>query len=163
MHIARLGSIPPMQALSPDFFSLDYEATPNLLVGRWLHDSDDGDLYPAFHQLLAAAKANGNCRFWLLDMRRRDWYTAAFTQWFSGLLANQVISEVGAPVFVAYIADEAHRIDIESVATEATLRQIAQVEFYPYFFSDEASAREWLVYHQAHPDQKPAVRQPDEV
>ena len=75
-------------------------------------------------------------------MRQRSWHTAAFAQWFSELLANQVVREVGAPVFVAYIADEAHRADIESVATEATLRHAAQVEFYSYFFSDEATARD---------------------
>lgn len=150
-----------MQA-PPNSFLLDYEAKPHLLVGRWLHDSEDGDLYPAYHRLLAAAKANGNCRFWLLDMRQRSWHTAAFAEWFSGLLANQVVGEVGAPVFVAYIADEAHRVDIESVANEATLRQAAQVEFYPYFFSDEAAARDWLLYYQAHPDQKPSLRQLNE-
>jgi hypothetical protein len=159
MTIAWLGNTSLMQAPPPDFFSLDYEAKPHLLVGRWLHDSDDDDLYPAYRRLLASAKANGNCRFWLLDMRRRSWHTAAFAQWFSELLANQVVREVGAPVFVAYIADEAHRVDIESVATEATLRQAAQVEFYPYFFSDEATAREWLLYYQTHPEQKPSIRQ----
>ena len=148
-----------MQAPPPDFFSLDYEAKPHLLVGRWLHDSDDDDLYPAYRLLLAAAKANGNCRFWLLDMRQRDWHTVAFAEWFGGLLANQVVREVGAPVFVAYVAGETHRVDIESVATAATLRQAAQVEFYPYFFSDEAAARDWLTYYQTHPDQTPALRQ----
>jgi hypothetical protein len=148
--------------VSPDFFSLDYEAKPHLLVGRWLHESEDGDLYPAYRRLLAAAKAHGNCRFWLLDMRQRAWHSDAFAEWFSGLLANQVVREVGAPVFVAYVADETHRADIESVTTEAMLRQTAQIEFYPYFFSDEASARDWLAYYQANPEQKPSIRQLNE-
>jgi len=151
-----------MQVPFPDFFSLDYEAAPRLVVGRWLHDSEDGDLYPAYHQLLATAKAHSNCRFWLLDMRRRSWHSVEFAQWFSGLLANQVVREVGAPVFVAYIASEAHRADIESVATDATLRQAAEVEFYPYFFSDEVAARDWLRYYQTHPNQKPPIRQTSE-
>jgi hypothetical protein len=146
-----------MQA-PPNYFSLDYEVESHLLIGRWLHDSDDEALYPAYRQLLAAAKANGNCRFWLLDMRRRRWHTAAFAHWFSGLLAHEVVREVGASVFVAYVADEAHRVHIESVATEATLRQAAQVEFYPYFFNNEAVARDWLLYYQAHPDQAPLLR-----
>ncbi len=149
-----------MQVPSPDLFSLTYEAVPRLLVGRWLQDSEDEDLYPAYRQLLAAAKAHDNCRFWLLDMRQRSWHTVAFAKWFSGLLANEVVREIGAPVFVAYVANEAHRVDIESVATQATLRHAARVEFYPYFFSDEAAAREWLLYYQAHPDQTPAVEQP---
>jgi hypothetical protein len=159
MAIAWLGNAPPMQAFPPDFFSLAYEAKPQLLVGRWLQGSDDDNLYPAYHRLLAEAKANGNCRFWLLDIRRRGWHTPAFAQWFSGLLAKQVVREVGAPIFIAYIVDEVHRVDVESAATEATLRKVAQVEFYPYFFSDEATARDWLLYYQAHPEQKPSIRQ----
>jgi hypothetical protein len=151
-----------MQAPSSDFFSLNYEVEPRLLVGRWLQDSAEDDLYPAYRQLLAAAKAHDNCRFWLLDMRQRSWHTVAFAKWFSGLLANQVVSEVGAPVFVAYVADEAHRVDIESVATQATLRHAAKVEFYPYFFSNENAARDWLLYYQAHPDQAPMVEQHSE-
>lgn len=144
-----------MQASPPDTLSIRYDAEQNLLVGYWHRDAEAKNLYPAFYQLLAAAKAHGNCRFWLLDMRQRSWHTAAFTEWFSELLAHKVVQEVGAPVFVAYVADEVHRADIESVATEATLRQIAQVEFYPYFFSNEAAAHDWLVYYQTHPDQAP--------
>lgn len=151
-----------MQVPSPDLFSLSYEAELSLVVGRWLQDSEDSDLYPAYRQLLVEAKAHDNCRFWLLDMRQRSWHSVAFAQWFSGLLANQVVREVGAPVFVAYLASEAHRADIESVATEATLRQAAEVEFYPYFFSDEPAARDWLHYYQTHPDQKPSIRQTSE-
>ncbi|MFD1873408.1 hypothetical protein [Hymenobacter bucti] len=147
-----------MQA-PPSFFSLDYEAASHLLVGRWLHSLADDDLYPDYYRLLTAAKAHGNCRFWLLDMRLRSWHSVAFATWFSELLANEVVREVGAPVFVAYVAGEAHRVDIESVATDVTLRQTAQVEFYPYFFSNEAAARDWLLYHQEHPDQEPPIQQ----
>lgn len=144
-----------MQASVPDIFSVHYDAEQDLLVGLWRHDLETDDLYSAYHQLLAAAKAHGNCRFWLLDMRQRSWHTAVFTKWFSELLAHRVVQEVGAPVFVAYVADEAHRADIESIATEAMLRQVAQIEFYPYFFSNEVAARDWLVYYQTHPDQAP--------
>lgn len=64
--------------------------------------------------------------------------------------------EVGSPVFIAYVAAEAHRADIESVTTEAMLLQAAQAEFYP-FFNNEAAARDWLGYYQGHPRQTPPV------
>ena len=138
-------------------FSLDYAAAEHLLVGCWLRDVNDDDLYPSYERLLAAARAHGNCRYWLLDMRRRSWHTATFTKWFTELLTHQAVREVGAPIFVAYVAAEAHRTDIESVATQAMLRQAAQVEFYPYFFNSETAARDWLLYYQAHPDQTPPL------
>ena len=140
-----------MAAASADRFSLTYDPTHYLLIGHWLSGQDDQALYPSYQQLLAAAKAHDNCRYWLLDMQQRAWHSASFTQWYTDLLANLVVRELGAPVFVAYVAAEHHRSEIDSVATQAMLRQTAQVEFYPYFLNNESSARDWLVYHQTHP------------
>jgi hypothetical protein len=146
-----------MPLISPSIFSLAYDAERRILAGHWRLNADDADLYPSYERLLAAAKAHDNCRFWLLDMHLRSWQTATFTKWFTELLANQAVREVGAPIFVAYVAAEHHRADIESVATEAMLRQSARAEFYPFFFSNEATAREWLVYHQTNPEALPLV------
>ena len=128
----------------PAAFTLTHEPAAGLLVGRWPAHAPAEDLRPAFERLVEAAKAAGNCRFWLLDLRER----AAFHEWFRGLLSQQVVRELGKPVFVACVAAESSRAEIESVATQVRLRQQAQDEFYPYFFSDEAAAREWLAYHQ---------------
>ena len=140
---------------TPDQFSLGYDPEQRLLIGRWLSDTNEDTLYPSYERLLAAAKANGECRYWLLDMRRRSWHSAEFTAWFGSLLANEVVHELGSPVFVAYVATEAHRSSIEGVANDAMLRQSAKVEFYPYYFDNEQAAREWLVYYRMHPDKTP--------
>ena len=146
-----------MSSFFADIFSIDYVAAEHLLVGRWLRDTDDDGLYPSYERLLAEAKAYGSCRYWLLDMRLRRWHTATFTKWFANLLTHQAVREVGAPIFVAYVAAEVHRTDIESVATQAMLRQAAQIEFYPYFFNNEAAAHDWLLYYQTHPEQTPPL------
>jgi hypothetical protein len=142
-----------------DQFSLTYDVEQGLLIGVWLSDTDEEELYPSYERLLKAAKEHENCRFWLLDMRKRSWHSLEFAKWFGSLLVNEIITELGSPVFVAYVAKEAHRIDIEGVANDAMLRQSAQVEFYPYYFDNEQAAREWLVYYRTHPDQKPGASQ----
>lgn len=144
---------------SSNVFSLTYDAAQHLLVGHWLRDTSDDDLYPSYERLLAEAQAHDRCRFWLLDMRGRSWHSENFGQWLADLLARRVVHELGSPVFIAYVAAEHHRAAIESAATEAILRQAAQVEFYPYFFDSEEAAREWLVYYQRHPGRPPAQRQ----
>jgi hypothetical protein len=144
-------------SIFPNQFSIEYDAADHLLTGSWLCNIADNDLYPCYEHLLTAAKAHGNCRFWLLDMRLRGWHSPTFAKWFGDLLAKQVVRELGPPVFVAYVAHEKHRTDIEGDNTQATLKQSAQVEFYPYFFDNKEEARDWLLYYQAHPDQKPAV------
>ncbi len=148
-----------MDFLASDIFSLDYDTTYQQLVGHWLRDSPDDDLHPSYEQLLNAAKAHNNCRFWLLDMSKRRWHSATFAKWFGDLLSRKAVYELGSPVFVAYVANETHRSHIESVATDVMLRQTAEVEFYPYFFTTEAAAREWLVYYQTHLEQQPSLHQ----
>ena len=146
---------PPVTPL----FTLSREDTPCLLVGRWHGPTPDDSLYPSYERILAEAKAHGNCRFWLLDMRERAWHSVAFARWYGELLAHQVVQELGSPVFVAYVAAEAHRTAIESATTQAMLRQASQAEFYPYFFSNETDARHWLGYYQAHPTPPPKLPQ----
>ena len=138
-----------------DVFALSYEPAPNLLVGRWLRDVADRSLYPPQEELLAAALQNNRCRFWLLDMRIQLAYSPLLLEWLGSLLTQQVVSVLGSPVFVACVADERHRAEIDSMGTETLLRQQAQHEFYPYFFTHEPAARQWLADSQDHEHRPP--------
>ncbi|MDB5267729.1 MAG: hypothetical protein JWP58_769 [Hymenobacter sp.] len=144
-----------MNDVFSDVFALSYEAAPNLLVGRWLHDVADRSLLPPQEELLSAALQHNRCRFWLLDMCRQKEYSPLLLEWMSKLLAQQVVSVLGSPVFVACVADESHRDEIESIGTDTLLRQQAAHEFYPYFFHDEAAARQWLADSQDHEHRPP--------
>jgi hypothetical protein len=134
--------------LPPDILSLDYEAENNLLVCRWRPDAPSAELSPVFEQLLLAAKAASNCRFWLFDMRERAWHPPGFNSWFETLVSQPVVQVLGKPVFLACVANEQNRADIESVAMEVRLRAQAVHEFYPYFFDNEEAARDWLTHQQ---------------
>ncbi|ALW85079.1 hypothetical protein AUC43_08245 [Hymenobacter sedentarius] len=138
-----------------DVFALNYESQPNLLVGRWLSNVPDHTLHPPQQELLSAAIKHNRCRFWLLDMRSQDQYSPALLDWLKELLAEQVVMVLGSPVFLACVASESHREEIGSIATETLLRQQAQHEFYPYFFNDEAAAREWLADSQVYSHRQP--------
>ena len=144
-----------MNDVFSDVFALSYEPDPNLLVGRWLRDVADRSLLPPQEELLSAALQHNNCRFWLLDMRTQDTFSPVLLDWLSQLLAQQVVSVLGSPVFMACVADESHRAEIEGIGTETLLRQQAEHEFYPYFFHDEAAAREWLADVQDHTHRPP--------
>lgn len=139
-----------MPTVLSDAFSLDYEPLTNLLVGRWRRDVPDHKLHPPQQELLSAALHHNSCRFWLLDMRAQDEYSPALLDWLKELLAEQVVMVLGSPVFLACVASESHREEIESIGTEAILRQQARHEFYPYFFNDEAAARDWLADSQTY-------------
>jgi hypothetical protein len=144
-----------MNDVFSDVFALSYEPAPNLLVGRWLRDVADRSLLPPQEELLGAALHHNRCRFWLLDMRAQLTYSSVLLEWLGSLLAQQVVGVLGSPVFVACVADESHRAEIESIGTETLLRQQAQHEFYPYFFHDKDAAREWLADSQDHAHRPP--------
>ena len=144
-----------MNNVFSDVFALTYESAPNLLVGRWLRDVADRSLLPPQEELLRAALQHSSCRFWLLDLRSQEAFSPLLLEWLSALLAQQVVSVLGSPVFMACVSDERHRAEIESLSTEALLRQQAEHEFYPYFFNDEAVARVWLAESQDHAHRPP--------
>ena len=144
-----------MNNVLSDVFALSYEPAPNLLLCRWLRDVADRSLLPPQKELLTAALHHNCCRFWLLDIRSQGSLSPLLQEWLSQLLAQQVVSVLGSPVFVACVADESHRAEIESMGTETLLRQQAKHEFYPYFFHDEAAARQWLADSQDHEHRPP--------
>ena len=144
-----------MNNILSDVFALHYEATPNILIGRWLRDVADRNLLPPQEELLSAALQNNRCRFWLLDMSSQHDFSQVLLDWLGALMAQQVVSVLGSPVFVACVAAERHRQEIESIGADTLLRQQAQHEFYPYFFVNETDAREWLSDSQDHTHRPP--------
>ena len=139
-----------MKNVFSDIFALAYEPAPNLLVGRWLHDVADRSLLPPQEELLKAALDHNRCRFWLLDMQQQNDFSPLLLDWLGAMLTQQVVTVLGSPVFVACVAAERHRAEIESMTTETLLHQQAQHEFYPYFFDNEADARAWLATSQTY-------------
>ncbi|GAB3637108.1 hypothetical protein GCM10027422_26980 [Hymenobacter arcticus] len=137
-----------MPILPPDVLSLTHEEQAGLLVCRWRPDAPSEELSLVFDALLQAALGADKCRFWLFDMRERAWHPPVLDKWFERLLSQQVVQVLGKPVFLACVATEQNKADIEGIAMQVRLRAQAQHEFYPYFFADEAAAREWLRYYQ---------------
>jgi hypothetical protein len=144
-----------MPTVFSDVFALEYEPTPNLLVGRWLSNVPDHSLHPPHEELLNAAVQYNRCRFWLLDMSTQEAYSPALLNWLKELVAEQVVMVLGSPVFLACVAKESHRAEIEGIGTETLMRQQARHEFYPYFFNNEEAAREWLADSQDHEHRPP--------
>ena len=118
-----------MPKVLSDVFFLNYEPDTNLLVGRWQHNVSDHALHLPHQELLNAALHHNRCRFWLLDMRAQDQYSPALLVWLKELVSEQVVTVLGSPVFLACVASESHRAEIESVGIETLMRQQAQHEF----------------------------------
>lgn len=137
-------------------FSWVYEQATSLLCGEWAGPVLGEELYACYDQLLVVARAHG-CRFWLLDMHRRNWYDETFAQWFSTTFAAQASQAVGQPIFIACVVVPEQRAQVEGRCNEQLLCQIAEYNVFPFYFSEERLARAWLHDQQA-AETPPAVR-----
>ena len=107
--------------------------------------------------MLAAARETGNCRFWLLDLRRRPLAGPDLNEWFREQFSPQVTAALGGPLFTAYLAGPHQRIAAESAEMELHLRHAATLDSYPLFYDDEAEAVKWLVEQRSGPACAPSA------
>ena len=63
-------------------FSLEYRPELGILIGCWKQALPPPELQGTYEAMLAVAKEHGNCRFWLLDLRRRPLAGPDLNQWF---------------------------------------------------------------------------------
>ena len=135
--------------LSPaEAFSWAYEKNNGLLRGEWAGPLPSAGLPACYGQLLVAAEAH-DCRFWLLDMQRRNWHDEDFARWFATSFAAQASQAVGQPLFMACVVSPEQRAQVEGRCNEQLLRQITAYNVFPFYFTDERLARTWLRDQQA--------------
>lgn len=129
-------------------FQVCYLPAERLLRGAWTTQTLDADIRDHYSELIALAQEH-DCRYWLLDMRQRNWHMPSFGQWFSTEFAPLVHAALGQPLFVAYILSPRHRAVAESMRIQACQRGCAQHDVYTYYFENEEAARDWLHYQQS--------------
>jgi hypothetical protein len=131
-------------------FGLTYEAATQQLHGCWRSPVPEDDLYGHYAELMDAAEMHQNCRFWLLDMRARNWHAPNFGWWFGNEFAAIAQQVLGQSLFIAYVLSPTHKALADSLSVQATQCNCAAYGVYPFFFDNEAAARDWLAHQQAH-------------
>ena len=141
-----------MLTSTPDSSLFDFGYVPDsrLLRGCWHGTVTADDLYGHYAELMAAAETHGNCRFWLLDMRLRNWHTSSFSRWFGNEFAELAHITLGQPIFMAYVLHPNHRAIADSPGMQAVQCHCAAHGVYPFFFDHDAAALDWLMHQQAH-------------
>ncbi|MDO7844944.1 hypothetical protein Q5H92_01135 [Hymenobacter sp. M29] len=137
-------------------FSLEYRPDLGVLIGRWLQAMPPPEVQGTYQAMLAAAKEHGNCRFWLLDLRRRPLDGPDLNEWFRDQFSPQVTAELGGPLFTAYLSGPHQRQAAESEEMEERMRQAAAIDSYPLFYDNEAEAMNWLHDQQERAGMLPA-------
>lgn len=145
-----------MSDFSTEAFSLVYRADLGLIIGRWLMDVPPPALQGTYEAMLAAAQAHGNCRFWLLDLRRRPVAGPDLNAWFRDQFSPRIAAALNGPLFTAYLAGPHQRPATESDEMELYFRREAAVRAFPQLFENEVEAVAWLRAGQARDGVAPA-------
>ena len=129
-------------------FASRYDVAANQLRLEWQGTAGDADLQQQYSSLLADWGQHQGCRFWLLDMRQRNWHTPEFGRWFADSFAAKLHALAGQPVFLAYIVSPAHYPSVNSPNAQAVVCACVEHDMYPFFFDQEAEALAWLCHQQ---------------
>ena len=127
-----------------DTFTIDYRPEQHLLIGRWLRPVSLAEIKTHYAALLAAAVAHGNCRHWLLDVRRRHIADAAAIAWFADF-SQQLPEALGQPVALAYFAMVDQSEATENAGLRENMRQGAVQGNRYCYFNQESEALTWLL------------------
>lgn len=138
-----------MDSAAATAFSVAFDAQGRRLLGCWHTPTTDATLRAHYAELLAAAQAHGNCRYWLLDLRGRDWHSAEFGRWFTHEYAPQVHATLGQPVFLAYVLSPAHYTAVDAPSAHALQVGCVEHDLYTYYFDNAPDALAWLEHQQA--------------
>jgi hypothetical protein len=115
-----------------------------MLIGRWLRPAILSELQAHYHELLEAALAHGNCRHWLLDVRRRRINDTEAVRWFGEDFGPRLPQSLGQPVVVAYFAMVDQDVATSDPALWENIRQGSSQGATYCYFDQESTAMNWL-------------------
>ena len=131
-----------------DFLEISYRADLDLLLGRWLRPIAVAEMQQGYELLLDAAVA-GQCRQWLLDVRRRLNTHQLGAPWMVGTFLPRLADRLGGPTRLAYLMAPAFLRDAAADAAFPPPAYFAGKPFVGERFIDENAAIEWLLRRRA--------------
>ncbi|GAB2957675.1 hypothetical protein GCM10027048_25380 [Hymenobacter coalescens] len=133
-----------LSAPSP-LVELSYRPDLHILVVRWLSATTDDEIRRLFHHLEQVDAHQ--CRYWLLDARRRPSSSPVVTRWVFDEFAPQTAHRLGGRLYFSYLVSPLHLVDAESLRRT----ELADDDPLPYrlhYASQEGEATEWLLTAQ---------------
>jgi hypothetical protein len=138
-----------MQDFSTPNFPILYRPDLDILVGRWLVEiSLAEEVKQNYVQLFQAATA-ANCRFWLLDARRRFRTTHEITNWVNQNAPRQALEKLGREIRVAFLLAPHQLLASTDSPPFPTLFHPVTGHAMSAQFTDEGQAIAWLQAEQS--------------
>lgn len=136
---------------SPDF-PVVYRPDLHVVVGRWMREIQRAqEVQQNYASLLEEAEQHQQCRFWLLDARRRFRTAVEITDWVEDYFPRMAEERLGGEIRIAYLLAPRQLL----VSTESPpfpqLRHPVHGHLLSRQFTDEGKAIAWLLREQRQP------------
>ncbi|MCC3156300.1 hypothetical protein LJ737_03575 [Hymenobacter sp. 15J16-1T3B] len=128
---------------SPDFLQIVYRVELGVLVGRWMQPVTPEQLQTGYAALLDAASA-WQCRWWLIDGRRRTHSHKGDSRWMMDAFFPQLASRLGGKAYLAYLFTPSHLQELEAAAEVPKLEYFNDLPYQVERFIEEQPAMQWL-------------------
>lgn len=126
---------------------LSYRPDLHVLVVRWMGVTTDDETRLVYRHL-GQVDAH-QCRYWLLDARRRPSSGQAVTRWMLEEFAPLVSVRLGGPLYFSYLISPSHLAAAEEFRQEARAPHVAGLPYRLHYASQENNAIDWLLQAQA--------------
>ncbi|MCB2379084.1 hypothetical protein LGH70_15895 [Hymenobacter sp. BT635] len=137
-----------MPVFSTPYLEIYHDAPRQILTAKWLRGVMPFELHRGYHALLDQA-VERDCRFWLLDIRRRACIDSSDVLWTLNEFLPQVYPRLKRPAYLAFLMAPHH------LAGDLADGRVPDPAYYnerPYRnerFTDKEAALEWLQHcHQ---------------
>ncbi|PJJ58836.1 hypothetical protein [Hymenobacter chitinivorans] len=139
-----------MHLLSPSpLVDLSYRSDLHILVMRWLATTHEAEVKRIYRAVEAVTEQQ--CRFWLIDARRRPSFLPGVTQWLFEEFAPAVAAKFGGPLHFSYLVSPEHLAGAQEFLQTQVLPGGPGLPYRLHYATDEGSATEWLLQAQAAP------------
>ena len=119
----------------------------NILIGRWGYQPRPDEL-PAVYQEVMDAALRGQNRFWLQDIRRREYNDPQTTLWLLNTFFPDMANRLGGRLYVAYLVGPTLHQSIVNQPDFIPAEAYNNKTFVISFFGDEGAAIKWLQENQ---------------
>ncbi|UOQ74264.1 hypothetical protein [Hymenobacter cellulosilyticus] len=140
-----------MRLLSPSpLVDLSYRPDLHIMVVRWLNTVEETEA-KRIYQAIEVAAEHHQCRFWLVDARRRPSFNPSVTKWVFEELAPTVASRFGGALHLSYLVSPEHLAGAQDFWHTHVAPSGSALPYRLHYATDEGTATEWLLQAQPMP------------
>jgi hypothetical protein len=134
----------------PDYLDLSYRPDLGIVTARWARPASSAELRAGYEVILRYAVSCTDCRYWLIDSRRRVQVDARDVHWLTSVFYPTLRQQLNGHVFLAFLAAP-YQLDHVQDDTLPALPYTHGNYCSLNQFTNEGDAVQWLMAQGARP------------